>query len=194
MDERPPRVELLERILVDVAAHGLGDRSLRDLAQAVGSSHRMLLYHFGSRAGLVRAIVETVEAGQRRLLAEAAAETGSPAELARRTWRRVSDPATLGYVRLFFELVGGADRGDRPDLTTAWLDDLATLAAAAGQPVDREAARIGIAVVRGLLIDVISGADRAEVDAAFERYAAGLEAPPSPDSAAAIARRVSGVS
>ena len=155
----------------------------------------MLLYHFGSRTGLVRAIVEAVEAGQRRSLAEAASDTGSPAELARRTWRRVSDPATLDVVRLFFEVVGQAPRDGRPDLTTAWLDDLATLATAADRPVDRDGARLGIAVVRGLLIDLVTGADRAEVDAAFERYAAGLEEePPSPASAAPIARRVSGVS
>jgi AcrR family transcriptional regulator len=195
MDERRSRADLLERILADVAAHGLSDRSLRDLARSVGSSHRMLLYHFGSRAGLVRAIVEAVEAGQRQLLVDAAADAGSSAELARRTWRRVSDPAALGFVRLFFELVGQADRDANPDLTGAWLDDLEALAAAAGQPADRQAGRLGIAVVRGLLIDLVTGADRDEVDAAFERYAAGLEAPPpKPDSASAIARRASGVS
>ena len=62
------RSELLDRIVDEVAQHGIGDRSLRDLAAAVGSSHRMLLYHFGSRAGLVAAIVVEVEARQRSLM------------------------------------------------------------------------------------------------------------------------------
>ncbi|MEZ5140174.1 MAG: hypothetical protein R2711_15805 [Acidimicrobiales bacterium] len=43
------RRELLDRVLAHVAEQGLSDRSLRDLATAVGTSHRMLLYHFGSR-------------------------------------------------------------------------------------------------------------------------------------------------
>ena len=59
------RDDLLGRILVDVATNGLGERSLRDIATAVGSSHRMLLYHFGSRAGLVEAIVAGREVPKR---------------------------------------------------------------------------------------------------------------------------------
>ena len=62
------RAELLDRVVADVAEHGLTDRSLRDIAAAVGTSHRMLLYHFGSRQGLVAAIVQSVEAAQRQLL------------------------------------------------------------------------------------------------------------------------------
>ena len=59
------RDELLERIVTEVATHGLADRSMRELAAGVGSSHRMLLYHFGARDGLVAAIVAATEAAQR---------------------------------------------------------------------------------------------------------------------------------
>src|SRR6478609_10415467 len=65
-----PRDELTRRLVMEVAIHGLGDRSLRDLAAAVGTSHRMLLYHFGSRDGMVTAVVEMVEADQRAVLAD----------------------------------------------------------------------------------------------------------------------------
>ena len=64
------RDDLLARIVDDVAEHGIGDRSLRHLAESVGSSHRMLHYHFGSREGLVAAIVDEVEGRQRGALAE----------------------------------------------------------------------------------------------------------------------------
>ena len=37
------------RVVEEFAARGIGDRSLRDMAEAVGTSHRMLLHHFGSR-------------------------------------------------------------------------------------------------------------------------------------------------
>ena len=59
---RPPdrerRQELLDAVVEEFAARGIGDRSLRDVAAAVGTSHRMLLHHFGSREGLLLAIVE----------------------------------------------------------------------------------------------------------------------------------------
>src|SRR5204862_6013267 len=75
------RSVLLDRVVADVAEHGLTNRSLRDIAAAVGTSHRMLLYHFGSREGLVSAIVDAVEAAQRTLLRDLAAETSDPADL-----------------------------------------------------------------------------------------------------------------
>ena len=49
------RDELLDRVMAEVVAGGITDRSLREIATAVGSSHRMLLYHFGTRAELVQA-------------------------------------------------------------------------------------------------------------------------------------------
>lgn len=173
-----PREELLGRIVVEVAAHGLADRSLRALASAIGSSHRMLLYHFGSRDGLVRAIVKAVEAGQREALRSVAAAGGSDVEIARATWRRVSEPATLPFVRLFFELVGqvpSVGDGSR-DLTESWLDVAGELGGRQGSATDREEARIGVAVMRGLLLDLVTGADRADVEASMERFFAVWEA------------------
>src|SRR3954447_6498176 len=51
--EPSPRERILQRIVAHVLAHGLGDESLREVAAAVGTSHRMLGYHFGSRDGLL---------------------------------------------------------------------------------------------------------------------------------------------
>ena len=64
------RDALLGRIIEHVAVNGLADTSLRELADEVGTSHRMLNYHFGGRDGLVAAIVEATESGQRRALAD----------------------------------------------------------------------------------------------------------------------------
>jgi AcrR family transcriptional regulator len=45
------RDRLLAAALEHVATHGIGNLSLRGLAAALGTSHRMLSYHFGSREG-----------------------------------------------------------------------------------------------------------------------------------------------
>ena len=51
------REELLERVTDHVLEHGLIGLSLRPVAAAVGTSDRMLIYHFGSRDALVSAVV-----------------------------------------------------------------------------------------------------------------------------------------
>ena len=51
------RDELLDRVTDHVLAEGLIGLSLRPLAAAVGTSDRMLIYHFGSRDALVSAVV-----------------------------------------------------------------------------------------------------------------------------------------
>ena len=83
-----------------------------DLAAAVGTSHRMLIYHFGSRVGLVTAIVEEVEARQRALMRELAAASphADSADMVRAVWTQVTSPDVLPFVQLFFEAVAYAAR------------------------------------------------------------------------------------
>ena len=52
------REELLEQVTDHVLANGLIGLTLRPLAAALGTSDRMLIYHFGSRDALVSAVVE----------------------------------------------------------------------------------------------------------------------------------------
>ena len=56
------RERLLESVVQHFAADGLADQSLRRIAEAIGTSHRMLLYHFGSKDGLLLEVVRAVEA------------------------------------------------------------------------------------------------------------------------------------
>ncbi|MDH3302778.1 MAG: TetR family transcriptional regulator, partial [Acidimicrobiia bacterium] len=83
----------------------------REIAAGVGTSHRMLLYHFGSREGLVAAIVAAVEADQRQVLAALAERVTDRSQLIRAVWAQVSDPALRPFVRLFYEVVAHAFHG-----------------------------------------------------------------------------------
>ena len=155
------RAELLDRVVADVAEHGLTDRSLRDIAAAVGTSHRMLLYHFGSRQGLVAAIVQSVEAAQRQLLRQLAAETSDPSVLVMALWDRVSAPELRPFVRLFFESLAASAGSDAAgDLTSPWLDEAAVRvqhlridpAALVGQQKPHEVRGIGRRAHSGLQV------------------------------------------
>jgi AcrR family transcriptional regulator len=164
----PARNELLARIVDEVGRHGLHDRSLRDLASAVGTSHRMLLYHFGSREGLVTAIVEAVEAAERELMRELASDAEGPVDLVRAHWARLSAPEMHTFIRLFFE--AASYPSGTQERTTPWLDDADYVGHRLGVSFDPVDVRLGVAVIRGLLLDVLSGTDVAAATASLERF------------------------
>jgi AcrR family transcriptional regulator len=173
------RQALLDSAIAYVAANGFGDLSLRDVAAAIGTSHRMLIYHFGSKEGLLVAIVRAVEEDQLRFFAEFSGDLAlPPAELARTFWKRVSDPALAPNVRLFFELYGLALQG-RPGtagfldrIVDSWVEPVTEYGVQRGVPRDvaRANARLGVAVTRGLLLDLVATGNRSAVDEAYERY------------------------
>jgi AcrR family transcriptional regulator len=176
------RERLLGAVIEHFTVEGLADQSLRRIAEAVGTSHRMLLYHFGSKDELLLQAVRAVEAQTQERLAAIGEEAGGEAdEVIRRLWAYVADPALADFERLFFALYGRALQGDeaaRPllkDDIERWLDLNVSLAEGAGPPAGavRTHARLGMAVVRGLLLDLLATGDRAGVDAALETFAAG---------------------
>lgn len=159
------RQALLDKAIGHIAVHGMSDLSLRELAAAIGTSHRMLNYHFGGRDGLVAAIVESIEAQQRTALAELADGSRSPREVIEAQWGQLTDPAIRPYVALFFEVLALAFR-ERPgtdgflhDLTDPWLDLAQRIADEHDWPTDRDDLRLGVAVSRGLLIEVLASDD-----------------------------------
>jgi len=101
------RDRLLATAVAEALATGIADLSLRQLAAALGTSHRMLLYHFGSRDGLLVAVTRAVEERERAALADSIRR----AEDVRRFWARISDPSLWPQERLFFELYARALRG-----------------------------------------------------------------------------------
>jgi AcrR family transcriptional regulator len=176
------RERLLAAAIEHVSRHGVGEISLRGLAAALGTSHRMLIYHFGSREALLIEVIRTVEEQQRAALAATLQDSdASPAEIMRRMWARVADPALWPNERLFFEVYAQALQGSPHALplldgiVDAWVEPLAALVAPGRPQAEARAeARLGVAVVRGLLLDLLATGDREAVDAAMERYIAAI--------------------
>ncbi len=167
------RDELLDRVLAEVLVGGITDRSLREIATAIGSSHRMLLYHFGTREALVEAVVERVEADQRAVLADLAVTHTDPAELVRALWRQVTRPDVLPFARLFVETVSfRATRPGRDGLTEPWLDATRPVAEQLGLGFDAADVRLGVAVTRGLLVDVLVTGEVEAATESLERFLA----------------------
>jgi len=179
LDGQDIRQRLLDQAVQYVAEHGIGDLSLRQLAAALGTSHRMLIHHFGSKQGLWIEIVRAVEERQRAALTDIIPDPARPSKDAMRAWwKHISDPALWPNERLFFELYGQALQG-RPHtsavldgIVDAWLDPIAQPSIDRGVPADiaRAHARLGIAVTRGLLLDLLATRDVAQVDAAMDAF------------------------
>lgn len=170
------RQRLLESAIEYFAAQGIGDLSLRALAADLGTSHRMVIYHFGSKEGLLAEVVRAVEQQQRDALATLMADRDlPPIEQSLRFWHRVAD-ATMTHGRLFFELSAQALHGRphtealREDLVGVWLGPLTELWIRLGIPAaDAPAyARLGLGAARGLLLDMLATGDRTAVDEAAE--------------------------
>ncbi|MGB3441731.1 MAG: TetR/AcrR family transcriptional regulator [Actinophytocola sp.] len=163
------RADLLERVLTYLADAGVGDRSLRQIAAGAGTSHRMLIYHFGTRDALLVEVVRAVE--ERTMAALASLQDRSPREQATEFWLRLSDPALAPYERLFFELYGAALAGQESvapvldGIVTSWLADESRFA---GLSLPR--ARMALAFIRGALLDLLATGDREAVDETVREF------------------------
>ncbi|HEX3288407.1 MAG TPA: TetR/AcrR family transcriptional regulator [Mycobacterium sp.] len=171
---RPPDVErrrqLLDALIDAFADGGIGDRSLRDVADVVGTSHRMLLHHFGSRDELLLAIVDEVERRQMTVLPDAATQ---PADAMAAMWADVRRPELRRFERLFFECYARGAQGERPfarmlpGAVESWLSEGG---AKTGHSADPAFVRLGLAVTRGLLLDLVATDDDEGVDAAAQAF------------------------
>jgi AcrR family transcriptional regulator len=180
--------ELLEAAYRHVLGTGLADMSLRPLAKDIGSSPRVLLFLFGSKDGLVRALLTRAREEELRYLAGLRDEPGGPAATGRDVWAWLSSPAHRPLLALWVEgyarsLLGdpGPWAGFGRDTVRDWLDLLAR-----GQGADSpdspdaeaeaEAERtLLLAVLRGALLDLLATGDTERVTRAVERHLRAIE-------------------
>jgi AcrR family transcriptional regulator len=194
MSSATPRERLLNAVVEAALAGGVTDLSLRAIAAAAGTSHRMLIHHFGSREELLVEVIRAVEERQRAILGGLGTDDeGVPEDLALRFWEHLRSPELAAQERLFFEVYGQALQGRawaRPLLDGVVEDWVAPVAArfeavGASPAAARIVARLSVAVGRGLLLDVLATGDDEEVDAAMRYFLAMLYAhPPVPPEGA----------
>ncbi len=179
------RDELLLEIVDYVLAHGLADLSLRPLAAEIGASPRTMLYHFGSKEELVRAVFGEATRRQAELLETWYARS---AEYDGRTlligaWQWLTAPRHDRLLRLLFETQGLAlqDRKRHGAFLRAssalWTSPFVRTFERQGLGRERAVAlaTLLVAVVRGLLLDLLATGERARVDRAFRSFVAAIE-------------------
>src|SRR6202044_232621 len=95
--------ELCGRALDYCLAHGISELSLRPLALQIGTSARLLIYHFGSRDGLIGAVMDEAHRRVQKSFGELMRGAANKGVL-RKFWDWTTDPRNSPYLRLMFEV------------------------------------------------------------------------------------------
>jgi AcrR family transcriptional regulator len=185
---KPPpsarQTELLERAYAYSLTHGLADLSLRPLATAIGSSPRVLLFLFGSKDGLIRALLARARADELDLLHQLNSRYDEPPGLevvGRELWAWLAAEERRPLMKLWVEAYGRslvAPDGPWADFASStvddWLDLLATAQLAGERGSDRgQARRTGVlAMLRGALLDLLATGDLDRTTEAVNGYLA----------------------
>ena len=170
--------QLLDAAYDYVMERGLTELSLRPLAEAIGSSPRVLLFLFGSKDGLVQALLDRARADELALLTEVETR-GGLAEVGRRVWRWLAHPDHRRLLTLWAEgyarsLVNPA--GPWADFARRTVQDWLDILAAAQPPRRRRTARgvvertLLLAVLRGALLDLLATGDIERTTAAVNAH------------------------
>jgi AcrR family transcriptional regulator len=176
------RDELLDAAYRYVLEHGLGGMSLRPLAAAIGSSPRVLLFLFGSKDGLIRALLARARADELALLANVRdGENNDHEDLSaavRTTWAWLISPGHQRLLTLWLEAYARSlaePDGPWGDFARQTVDDwLAILAEAQNTAARRSKAgraerTLALAALRGAVLDLLATGDVDRTTAALDR-------------------------
>jgi AcrR family transcriptional regulator len=186
------REELLELAYRYALQHGLAGLSLRPLAAAVHSSPRVLLFLFGSKDGLVRAVLARARADELELLERLRASGASAAldDVGAEVWRWLAAPDHRPVLVLWAEAYARSlvePDGPWGGFAAATVEDWLEVLAAAQPPRARRTASgraqrtLVLAVLRGALLDLLATGDADRTTAAVRGQLAAL--PVSPPAA-----------
>ncbi|MFZ0664333.1 MAG: TetR/AcrR family transcriptional regulator [Acidimicrobiales bacterium] len=174
----PRRAELLASAYSYALGNGLSDMSLRPLAQATGTSPRVLLYLFGSKDDLIAEILAKARTEQLHLVTTVLSEhrhSGNAFDaLVDRLWNWLAEPAQRDTIRLFFEAYTRSlknESGPWREFAAQSVRDWIELLDSAQPEVDRAAATLrstrALALLRGLLLDLLACEDLDRVNSAI---------------------------
>ncbi len=169
------KADLLESLIAYLVKRGIADLSLRPMAAAVGTSARLLIFHFGSKERLLLEVLDEMQARLQRSLAQLLAEPNpSRAAPLRQFWDWALKDANFAPLRVMYQLHILAAQDHRTygrflkRNSLNWLELVQTVL----KPSQRSSALASliVAVFDGLFIEVVSTGDRRRASAAIDEF------------------------
>lgn len=159
------RTSIIQNAAAYVLEHGLADESIRTIAQGIGTSHRMINYHFGGSEGFWEALINEI----RRIELDKsrkyfASQQAQPNHGISRAWTYFSTPEYQKIFRIIFEIYVKVLRAPQEheafmrSFVDEWLNLLAASFTERYQLAAGEAmqyARLRLACIRGLMLDLL---------------------------------------
>jgi len=180
------RMRLLGLTADYLLEHGVLELRLRTLAEAIGTSHRVLLYYFASKQELVTDALEEAARTSSVRDPDLLGPRGTgpvEAELVR-VWKLISAPSQLPLIRLFLQVVAVAIHDASryveflEELNTEWARAYRHYLAGHNVP-DGVASAIASEIIgmqRGLQLELAVGGSPQSVDRSFATAARGWAA------------------
>jgi transcriptional regulator with XRE-family HTH domain len=186
------RDELLDRVADHILEHGVIRFSLRSAAKTAGTTHRLLLYHFGSAPALVRETLARIRVRRAERAASNPPPPPAPGDdtLLIGAWRAMVDDQASARALLEGLAMAVADPDYQPIAVDAIEQYLPFLEMPLPQDWTNERRRhvasVLLAVLRGMMLDQLATGDSARLDGAIREWdeaarRAGWDPSRSPD-------------
>lgn len=159
------KTKIIQNAAAHVLEHGLADESIRTIAQGIGTSHRMINYHFGGSEGFWEALINEIRRiEQDKSRKYFASQQAEPIHGISQAWAYFSTPEYQKIFRIIFEIYVKVLRSPQGHEAFArsfvdeWLGLLSASYAQHYQLSANEAlqyARLRLACIRGLMLDLL---------------------------------------
>ena len=172
------KIDLTDAALQYLVEHGVANTSLRPMASALGTSPRMLMFHFKSKEGMLQDVFEELNCRLQSSL-QAIAFTG-PDHLRvpplKRFWQWATSKENFPYFRLLYEAQIVALQNPKEygrylqKVSTDWQVAALTLMSPALK--SKAMASLCIAVFDGLMLEHMSGGDMPRLTESLDLFIA----------------------
>jgi AcrR family transcriptional regulator len=169
------RKEILrDKALAYFLEHGIADLSLRPLAEQIGTSARLLIFHFGSKDGLITEVMAEVRRRVQQSFTALMRDAGGKGGLTL-FWQWSTHKSNSPYVRLLYEVQVLAMQNPvvyapyMDETSSTWLDFVESTLPPSSQR--RITATLCVAVIDGLMLEYLSTGDLSRTTAALETFA-----------------------
>ncbi|MBE9110969.1 TetR family transcriptional regulator [Nodosilinea sp. LEGE 07298] len=177
--EPQKKAELLEKCLEVAIEAGALDASINAIAKRIGTSGRMLVYHFGSKQELERQVIARLEVRLREQLQSlqntAVADANTVAESLLAMWQQFTTPEMQGWLKLTMDLNLRAMQGDTETQqflereTQQWIESLTALTG------DEAVARSLFHLFQGATLDFLTTGNAQRGEQSIQSFLATLK-------------------